>query len=87
MVDLKTQIPAFAVVTPAKDSDVKIAKQTAFPLSPDSIVTFDRAYIDFNLFQTYEESNVFFVTRAKENLRFDFLGQQDIPKKKGLQFF
>lgn len=86
LVDLKTQIPAFAVVTPAKDSDVKIAKQTAFPLSPDSIVTFDRAYIDFNLFQTYEESNVFFVTRAKENLRFDFLGQQDIPKKKGLQF-
>lgn len=86
LVDLKSQIPAFAVVTAAKDADVNIAKQTAFPLSPDSIVTFDRAYVDFNLFQTYEESKVFFVTRAKENLRFDFLGQQDIPKKKGLQF-
>ena len=84
--DLKTQIPTFNVITPARDSDVKIAKQTSFPLIPDSIITFDRAYIDFNLFQAYEESKVFFVTRAKGNLRFEFLGQQKIPQKKGLQF-
>jgi len=38
------------------------------------------------LFQTYEKAGVFFVTRVKENLRFTFLGQQEIPKKKGLQF-
>jgi len=84
--DLKTQIPAFNVITPAKESDVKVAKQTELPLIPDSIVTFDRAYVDFSLFKAYEESKVFFVTRAKENLRFEFLGQQEIPKKKGLQF-
>ncbi len=84
--DIKTQIPAFNVITSAKEADVNIAKNTVFPLSPDSIVTFDRAYVDFNLFQVYEESSVFFVTRAKENLRFELLGQQDIPKKKGLQF-
>ena len=29
---------------------------------------------------------MFFVTRAKDNLRFELLGQQKIPKKKGLQF-
>ena len=86
LLDLKTQIPAFNVITTAKESDVKVAKNTAFPLIPDSIVTFDRAYIDFSLFQDYQEAGVFFVTRAKENLRFEFLGQQDIPKKKGLQF-
>lgn len=84
--DIKTQIPAFNVITTAEKSDVKIAKETAFPLIPDSIITFDRAYIDFSLFKDYEEANVFFVTRAKDNLRFDLLGQQDIPKKKGLQF-
>jgi hypothetical protein len=84
--DLKTQIPAFNVITTARESDVKVAKETAFPLIPDSIVTFDRAYVDFSLFQTYQDKGVFFVTRSKENLRFDFLGQQDIPKKKGLQF-
>jgi len=84
--DLKTQIPVFNVISTARESDVKVAKETLFPLTPDSIVTFDRAYVDFNLFQTYQDKGVFFVTRAKDNLRFEFLGQQDIPKKKGLQF-
>ena len=86
LLDIKTQIPAFNVITTAKESDVTVAKETDFPLSPDSIVTFDRAYVDFSLFQTYEKAGVFFVTRVKENLRFTFLGQQEIPKKKGLQF-
>ncbi len=86
LLDIKTQIPAFNVMTTARESDVTVAKETAFPLTPDSIITFDRAYIDFSLFQSYEEAKVFFVTRAKENLRFTFLGQLEIPKKKGLQF-
>ncbi len=42
--------------------------------------------MDFSLFQAYQDKCVFFVTRAKDNLRFEFLGQQDIPRKKGLQF-
>ena len=53
---------------------------------PRSIITFDRAYIDFKQFYAYEKAKVFFVTRAKENLRFEFLGQQETPHKKGLQF-
>ena len=84
--DIKTKIPAFNVITSAKETDVTVAKNTVFPLSPDSIVTFDRAYVDFNLFQAYEEAKVFVVTHAKENLRFELIAQQDIPKKKGLQF-
>jgi len=86
LVDLKTQIPEFNVITTAKESDVTVAKQEAFPLIPDSIITFDRAYVDFKLFQSYQNAKVFFVTRAKDNLRFELLGQQEIPKKRGLQF-
>ena len=74
------------MITNAKEADIKTAKNTVFPLSPDSIVTFDRAYVDFSLFQSYEKASVFFVTRAKDNLKFKLLGQQDIPQKKGLQF-
>ena len=86
LVDLKTQIPEFNVITTAKESDVTVAKQEAFPLIPDSIITFDRAYVDFKLFQSYQNAKVFFVTRAKDILRFELLGQQEIPKKRGLQF-
>ena len=74
------------MITSAKEADVMVAKQESFPLISDSIITFDRAYVDFKLFQAYEDANVFFVTRSKETLRFELLGQQDIPKKKGLQF-
>ena len=73
-------------MTTAKKADVKVAKEGSFPLTPDSIVTFDRAYVDFSLFQAYDNAKVFFVTRVKENLRFELLGQQEISKKKGLQF-
>ena len=84
--DIKAQIPVFNVITPAKESDVTIAKNSSFPKVPDSINVFDRAYNDFTLFQSYEEAGAFFVTRAKENLRFELLGQHNLPKKKGLQF-
>ena len=84
--DIKEQIPAFNVISTAKVADVKVPQNTDFKLIPDSIVTFDRAYIDFKLFYDYQKAGVFFVTRTKENLRFDLLGQLEIPKEKGLQF-
>ena len=73
------------MVTEANQSDVTVAK-SSIPIIPDSITVFDRAYVDFSLFQAYKDKKAFFVTRAKENLRFEFLGQHEIPKKKGLQF-
>ncbi len=84
--DIKAQIPVFNVITPAKESDVIVAKNCSLPKISDSINVFDRAYNDFDLFQSYDEAGAFFVTRAKENLRFELLGQHDLPKKKGLQF-
>lgn len=84
--DIKDQIPAFNVITPACVNEAKVAQKTDFNLSPDSIVTFDRAYIDFEQFHAYETKGVFFVTRTKSNLRFDFLGQHSSPIKKGIQF-
>ena len=84
--DIKQQIPAFNVISTADTHDVKIPQKTDFELIPDSIITFDRAYIDFKQFYSYETAGVYFVTRTKENLRFEFLGQQEIPAEKGLQF-
>jgi len=48
-----------------RKADVKVAQRTDFPLSP--IITFDRAYIDFILFQAYEKKNVCFVKNTLEN--------------------
>ena len=84
--DIKEQIPVLNVIETAKIHEVEIARNTDLKLIPDSIITFDRAYIDFKLFYTYQTQGVFLVTRAKENSRFQFLGQHSIPSQKGVQF-
>ncbi|MBT6121539.1 transposase, partial [bacterium] len=84
--DIKSQIPVFNVVKTAKEADVNVAKKMKLKLTPDSILTFERAYFDFNLFQSYKDARCFFVTRTQSNLQFELLGQLLIPKKKGLQF-
>jgi hypothetical protein len=84
--DIKEQIPALNVISTANVHEVKVARDTDLKLIPDSIITFDRAYLDFNLFHTYQTQGIFFVTRDKKNSRFQFLGQHSIPTQKGVQF-
>ena len=50
LLNLKSQIPTFMVVTDAKTSDVSVTQNHGLPLIPDSIITFDRAYFDAAVF-------------------------------------
>jgi hypothetical protein len=84
--DIKEQVPAFNVIDTADIHEAKVSQNADLPLIPDSIVTFDRAYIDFKQFHAYQTKGIYFVTRTKENLRFGFLGQQPVPDEIGLQF-
>jgi len=87
LLNLKSQIPTFLVVTDAKVSDARIPQDYLLPLSPDSIITFDRAYIDFGVFSAYTQNGVWFVTRAKKNMAYRITGQLPLPKHKhGLLF-
>jgi|TARA_B100001964_G_C14153136_1_gene563029 hypothetical protein len=84
--DIKEQLPVFNVITEGSTHEANVAKGNPFELSPDSIVVFDRAYLDYAQFYTYHKQGVYFVTRAKNNSRFNFLGQHSFPTEKGLQF-
>ncbi|MBI4801692.1 MAG: hypothetical protein HY796_04115 [Elusimicrobia bacterium] len=46
---------------------------------PDSIYCFDKGYTDFAWFHRINSSKAFFITRAKENLQYTVVGQQDVP--------
>ena len=46
----------------------------------------DRAYIDYKWLYSLETSKVFFVTRAKSNLKHEVIGQHEVNKNKGLLF-
>ena len=80
-------LPSFITVTAGRCHDVKVVqnKNYDFPrLLPDSIITVDRGYYDFNWFYSLHLNRVFFITRAKKNLKYEVAGQQDVPKNKGV---
>ena len=84
--DHSGSLPAFLVVTDGKQHDVKAAKQQALPVTADSIIAVDRAYIDYKWLYSLEKSGVFFVTRAKSNLKHEVSGQHEVNRKQGLLF-
>ena len=80
-------LPSFLTVTHGRCHDVNVVKdeQYGFPqLLPDSIVTVDRGYLDYNWFYSLTLNRVFFVTRAKQNIKYEVLGQHEIPKNKSV---
>jgi len=79
-------IPSFLVVTDAKQHEIKVAKEQEFPLVPDSIVSMDKAYIDYKWLYSLDKSKISFVTRAKRNMKCQITGQHEVNKKRGLLF-
>ena len=71
-------IPVFVAATDGKGNDVKAAK-SFFTVVPDSIYCFDKGYTDFSWFRRIDINKAFFVTRAKENLKYTVVGQQEVP--------
>jgi hypothetical protein len=77
-------LPTFMTVTDGKRHDVRVVKDNTFPLSPDSIVSIDKAYIDYNWLNLLNTQGVCFVTRAKTNIDYAVVGQHPISSKKVL---
>ena len=79
--DHSGHIPAFMVVTDGKQHESKVAKLEAMHLMPDSIVSFDKAYIDYKWLCLLNKTGVYFVTRAKSNMRYGVTGQHTPPNE------
>ena len=74
--DLKSFLPNFALVNRAKDSDPKMAWELCAPIRAGEIVVFDKAYVDIeHLFHLHQKGAIW-VTRSKENMCFEVVGQQ-----------
>lgn len=84
--DHSGSIPSFLVVTDAKQHEIKVAKEQDIPLVPDSIISVDRAYIDYKWLYSLEKSRVSFVTRVKSNMKCRVTGQHTVKKKKDILF-
>lgn len=74
--ELKSFLPNFAIVNRAKDSDPKMAWALCSQIRAGEIVVFDKAYVDFDHLHHLHLRGVTWVTRAKDNMCFDVMGQQ-----------
>jgi hypothetical protein len=72
-------LPCWALVTDGKTHDVKAARGLRF--APGTIVAMDRAYNDYRLFAAWTEADVFFVTRAKQNMIYEVLEEREVPRR------
>ena len=80
-------MPTFVTITDGKCHDINVVRDPhyGFPrLLSDSIVTVDRAYIDYKWLYSLTMQRVFFVTRVKRNIQYSPVGQHEIPKNKGV---
>lgn len=68
--DLQSFLPRFAIVDTARDNDNKRARELCAGIKAGEIVIFDKAYVDFSHLADLCGRMVFWVTRAKDNLKF-----------------
>lgn len=74
-------LPSFVTITDGKKHEVTAAKEVNFPLFPDSIVSMDRAYIDYKWLNSLDQTRVWFVIRAKSNIDCVVTGQHLVSGK------
>ncbi|MBU1022901.1 IS4 family transposase [bacterium] len=85
LLDQRGSIPSFVVITKGAKHDIRVAKESDLPLQPDSIIAFDRAYIDYEFLYDLHSRGIYFVTRAKKNLSCTVTGLHKMPPNvKGL---
>lgn len=76
--DIKTSIPAFLHVSKANVHDVNILD--LIPYEPGSFYVMDKGYIDFARLHKIHQKESFFVTRAKNNMRFKRMYSKSVDK-------
>jgi hypothetical protein len=84
LLDHRGTIPSFTVITDGKTSDITIAREISTTFSKDSIITFDRAYIDYEWLYRLDYNNITFVTRSKKSTAYKVIGQHKIVKSKNV---
>ena len=83
LLDLRGSIPAFIYLTEAAVHDSKA--MSLIPVEPGSYYLMDKGYVDFKqLFKHFHRQQAFFVTRAKDNMKYEVLEERPVDKQTGV---
>ena len=82
-IDLRGPIPTCLHITEARQHDVLWLDQLVF--EPGAFYVMDRGYLDFRRLNQLARAGAFFVTRAKDNLRFSRQSSRPVEPATGLR--
>lgn len=82
--DVKTSVPSFLQVTTASVHDVNMLD--LIPYEVGSFYIVDKGYIDFDRLYRLHLQGSFFVTRAKNNMRFKRMYSRSVDKTTGVRY-
>lgn len=72
-------LPSWACITDGKVADVTMARTLDF--EPGTIVAMDRGYVDYDLFDYWTGEGIWFVTRAKSNMKYRVVVSREVPER------
>lgn len=78
--NLQTFLPEFALVKEASTHDSTEAYRLCMSLKSGEIAVFDKAYVDFPHLCDLDRRGVFWVTRAKDNMKYRIVKEHTKPK-------
>jgi Domain of unknown function (DUF4372)/Transposase DDE domain len=83
LLDNEGYLPCFACVTDGKKHDVTVGRTLRF--QPGTIVVMDKGYVDYQWWKRMSEDGVYFVTRFKEDLKYEVIRKRDVPQNSNVQ--
>lgn len=81
--DVKTSIPTIVLVTNAKVHDVNMLDELSY--EKGSFYIMDKGYVDFTRSHKLHTCGAYFVTRAKDNMRFRRMYSREVDKTTGIK--
>lgn len=83
LIDLRGSIPTFIHITDGRCHDSNVLDM--LNIVPGSIYTMDKAYVDFEALNRIDSRGAFFITRAKDNMKYEIVSTNfNIDQSTGL---
>lgn len=83
LLDLRGSIPIFIDITEGAVHDINSLDM--MPVEPGSYYIMDKGYIDFHrLYTLIHQSRAFYVTRAKDNIKYEAIFSSEVDKTAGI---
>lgn len=83
LLDHDVYLPRFIRITEARRHEATVAPEV--PLPAESIVAMDRGYTDYAQYEVWTRQRIWFVTRMKDNARYEVLERRCLPQHRSIR--